>query len=74
MQQRIKSIVAVLVGVLFLGLAVLYWTVPASSLPHSVPGYLADSTKIHFKHGLGSLLIAVGAFVYAWFSGGRSSQ
>jgi len=74
MRQRIKSIVAVLVGVSFLGLAVLYWTVPASSLPHSVPGYLADSTKIHFKHGLASLLLALGAFVYAWFSGGRSSQ
>ena len=74
MQQKMLSIVAVLVGVSFLGLALLYWTVPASSLPHSVPGYLADSQKIHFKHGLGSLLLGLGAFIYAWFAGGRASK
>ncbi len=74
MQQKIKSIAAVLVGLFFFGFAILYFTVPASSLPHSVPGYLADSPRIHFKPGLGSLLLALGAFVYAWFSGGRSSK
>ncbi len=72
MQQKLKLIAPVVVGVVFLGFAVLYWTVPAASLPHSVPGYLADSPKLHFKHGLGSLLLALGAFVYAWFSGGPS--
>ncbi len=74
LSQRIKSVVAVLVGVIFLGLSGLYWTVPASSLPHFIPGYMADSAKIHFKHGLGSLLLALGSFVYAWFSSGRPSQ
>jgi hypothetical protein len=74
MPKKMISVVAVLVGVIFLGLTVLYWTVPASSLPHFVPGYLADSDTIHFKHGLGSLLLGLGAFIYAWFSGGRPSQ
>lgn len=74
MNQKLIAMVAILVGVLFLALAAVYWTVPASSLPHAMPGYLADSPKIHFKHGLGSLLLAVGAFIYAWFSGGPSSK
>ena len=72
--QKITLIAAVLVGVLFLGFAILYWTRPASSLPHFVPGYLAGSPKIHFKHGLASLLLGFGAFIYAWFSGGPRSK
>jgi hypothetical protein len=72
--QKLKAIAAVLVGVFFLGLAVLYFTTPASSLPHAVPGYMADETKIHIKHGLGSLFLALGSFAYAWFSGGSPSK
>ncbi len=74
MQRKLLSIVSIVLGVVFLALAAVYWSVPASSLPHAFPGYLADSPKIHFKHGLGAFLLGIGAFVYAWFAGGPSSK
>jgi hypothetical protein len=63
----------VILGILFLGLAYVYWTTPAHSLPHYLPGFEADSSKIHFKHGLGSLILGLGAFTLAWFQSGKKS-
>jgi hypothetical protein len=63
----------VILGILFLGLAYVYWTTPAHSLPHYLPGFEADSSKIHFKHGLGSLILSLGAFTLAWFQSGKKS-
>jgi hypothetical protein len=63
---------AILLGVAFLGLAALYWLVPAGSLPAFIPGFEADSSHIHFKHGLASFILAVGLFVFAWFKSAPS--
>jgi hypothetical protein len=62
-----------ILGVLFLGLAYIYWTTPAHSLPHYLPGFQADSSKFHFKHGLGALIVGFGAFILAWFGSGKKS-
>jgi hypothetical protein len=57
----------ILVGLFFIGLTALYWLIPAGDLPTYVPGYEQGSTKIHFTHGLGMLIIALVAFALAWF-------
>jgi uncharacterized membrane protein YdjX (TVP38/TMEM64 family) len=64
-------IVFVILGLVFLGLAVYYWVTPAGSLPHSFPGYQAGSVHKHLKHGAAALLLGLGCGVIAWFAMGK---
>ena len=57
---------AVILGVVFLLLACVYWFVPAGSLPTFMPGFEEGSTHVHFKHGLIALILALVLFVFAW--------
>ncbi len=63
-----------LVGVLLVILAIVYWVTPAGSLPAFLPGYLAGSSTIHVKHGIGALLLGLAAFAYVWFQGGKKTS
>src|SRR5258708_30848178 len=67
MNKKIVVILVAVVGILFLGMAIYYWITPANHLLAFVPGYDAASSAVHFKHGLGMLILAVGAGVLAWF-------
>ena len=40
---------------------------PAGRLPAFFPGFEAGSSHVHFKHALGSLVIALGLFAFAGF-------
>jgi hypothetical protein len=51
--------------------AVMYFVMPAGSLPTFVPGYEAGSTHIHEKHAIVSAVAAVILFVIGWFAGRR---
>jgi hypothetical protein len=64
---------AIILGLLFLVLAIVYFAVPAGSLPGFLPGFEVGSTRVHVKHGLASLVVAVVLFVIAWYAG-RSSR
>ena len=64
----IRSVLVVL-GVIFLVIACVYWLVPAGSLPTFVPGYEAGSAHVHIKHGVASLVVAAVCFIVAWFVG-----
>ncbi len=65
---------AIILGIIFIILAIVYWATPAGSLPHFLPGFIAGSSKIHFKHGLGALILAIALFVYAWFATAKKSS
>jgi hypothetical protein len=67
--KTIVVAVAVIVGLAFIGLAALYWLTPASELPAFVPGFNPGSTRTHFNHGLGALVIGLAALAFAWFRG-----
>jgi hypothetical protein len=60
-------LLAGVLGVVFVALATFYWLTPAGSLPTFFPGYDAGSAHVHFKHGLASLILALGLFAFAWF-------
>jgi hypothetical protein len=62
--------VAAVLGIAFLLLTAVYWIEPAGSLPAFIPGYEAGSSQIHFKHGLGTLILALALFAFAWFQTG----
>ena len=64
---RPLPLIAGLLGVVCLVIAVVYWLVPASSLPSFMPGFAADSDQVHVKHGLGALVVALILFAFAWF-------
>ncbi len=64
---------SVLLGILFLIIAAYYWMTPAGNLPHFMPGYVANGTVAHFKHGLASLILAFGLFIFAWFKSAPAS-
>jgi hypothetical protein len=58
----------------FLALAGMYWLIPAGNLPSFVPGFETGVDKIHFKHGLASLILALALFVFAWFQSAPKRQ
>jgi hypothetical protein len=61
--------VAIVLGLAFAVIAVVYWVVPAGSLPGFVPGFEAGATRVHVKHGIAAAVVAVALFVYAWYAG-----
>ena len=61
---------AVVLGVLLLALAVLYFADTASALPSFIPGHQAGSAHHHVKHGIAAGLLGLACFVFAWFQSG----
>jgi hypothetical protein len=62
---------AIILGLIFVAIAVMYWVVPAGSLPPYFPGFEAGSVRIHVKHGIASLAAGIVLFAIAWFAGRR---
>jgi hypothetical protein len=62
--------VAVILGLAFAAIAIVYWTMPAGSLPSFVPGYEAGSALVHVKHGIAAAAAAVLCFAFGWYAGG----
>jgi hypothetical protein len=58
-----------LLGVVFVLIAVVYFITPAGSLPHFMPGYMDGSSTVHYKHAIGSFIVALALFALAWFKG-----
>jgi hypothetical protein len=62
--------VAIVLGIILVAIAVIYWVEPAGSLPSFFPGHEAGSSDHHIKHGLLVFILGVGCFVFAWFQSG----
>jgi hypothetical protein len=60
---------AIVLGLAFAAIAVIYWVLPAGSLPGFFPGFQAGSTHIHVKHGIAAAVICVILFAFAWYAG-----
>jgi len=61
--------VAIVLGLVFAAVAIVYWVLPAGSLPSVFPGFEAGSTRVHVKHGLAAAAAAVVLFAIAWYAG-----
>jgi len=68
--DRLLVALAVLVGVLLIVVAIVYWVEPAKSLPGFFPGHTAGSNHHHVKHGIAALLVGLACLVFAWFRTG----
>jgi hypothetical protein len=69
-RQRLLVWLAVIVGLLLIVLAIVYWAEPARSLPSWLPGHQAGSGHHHVKHGIAAFLLGLACLAYAWFQSG----
>jgi hypothetical protein len=51
--------------------AVMYFVMPAGSLPMFMPGYEAGSDHIHKTHAVAAVVAAIVLFLIGWFAGRR---
>jgi hypothetical protein len=72
--MRKLIIPAVILGVLLIVVAVVYFAEPESSLPSFFPGHAAGSSHHHTKHGIAALIVALACFAFAWFQSGPKTQ
>jgi hypothetical protein len=69
--DRLITILAVIIGIVMIVIAIVYWAEPAKSLPGFFPGHQAGSAHHHTKHGIAAFLLGIGCFVFAWFRSGK---
>lgn len=68
--DRLLAGLAVVIGVVLIVIAVVYWVEPAKSLPSFFPGHTAGSAHHHAKHGIAAFLVGCACLVFAWFRTG----
>jgi UDP-N-acetylmuramyl pentapeptide phosphotransferase/UDP-N-acetylglucosamine-1-phosphate transferase len=68
--KRLLTGAAIVVGVLLIVVAIVYWAEPAKSLPSFFPGHESGSNHHHVKHGIAAFLVGVACLVFAWFNSG----
>jgi hypothetical protein len=58
-----------IIGLVFIGVAFVYWLTPASGLPSFMPGFQLGNDHVHLTHALASLIVALALFMVAiiWF-------
>ncbi len=62
---------AYLLAIVCIVAAVMYFVMPAGSLPTFMPGYEVGSAHVHVKHAVIALVAAVVLFLIGWFVGRR---
>jgi uncharacterized membrane protein HdeD (DUF308 family) len=71
---RKLMIPAVVLGIMLIVVAVIYFADPAKSLPSFFPGHVSASSSEaghhHTKHGIAALVVALACFAFAWFQTG----
>ncbi len=66
-------VLAIILGLIFLVACVVYFMEPARYLPSFFPGYDRASTVHHYKHGIGSFVLGIACFIFAWFRSGKKN-
>jgi uncharacterized membrane protein HdeD (DUF308 family) len=69
---------AVILGVVLIVVAIVYFAEPAKSLPSFFPGHVSASASEadhhHTKHGLAALVVGLACFAFAWFQTGPKAR
>jgi len=75
---RKLAVPAVIVGVVLVVVAIVYFVTPEHSLPSFFPGHAsagsAEADHHHTKHGIAALIVALACFAFAWFQTGPKTQ
>jgi Na+/H+ antiporter NhaD/arsenite permease-like protein len=76
MTQNLRRLVipAVILGILLIVVAIIYFVEPQHSLPSFFPGHSSaadpEANHHHTKHGIAALVVALACFAFAWFQTG----
>jgi hypothetical protein len=73
-KRRNLIIPAIVLGVVLIVIAIVYFVDTASALPSFFPGHQAGSAHHHVKHGIAALVVGLGCFVFAWFQSGPAGS
>jgi uncharacterized membrane-anchored protein YitT (DUF2179 family) len=65
------KLVATLLGVILIAIAIVYFTLPADSLPGFFPGHEAGVTRMHTKHGMAAAAAGIVLLAVGWWMGRR---
>jgi hypothetical protein len=65
---------AVVLGIVLIAIAIVYWAEPAKSLPGFFPGHQAGSGHHHTKHGIAAFFLGLACLAFAWFRSGPRAQ
>jgi Na+/H+ antiporter NhaD/arsenite permease-like protein len=69
---------AVILGIVLIVVAVIYFVTPEHSLPAFFPGHAsagsAEANHHHTKHGIAALVVALACFAFAWFQTGPKAK
>lgn len=63
--------IAIVLGLVLIAVAVIYFVMPADSLPGFFPGHEAGVTRVHMKHGIVSGVAGIVLLAIGWFMGRR---
>jgi hypothetical protein len=80
MSPAVRKLVVpiVLLGLLMLVVAIVYFVTPEHSLPSFFPGHGSatgpEAGHHHTKHGIAALVVALACFVFAWFQTGPKTS
>jgi uncharacterized membrane protein HdeD (DUF308 family) len=80
MNQSLRrlAVPAVILGILLIVVAVIYFVEPQHSLPSFFPGHSSASDPEaghhHTKHGIAALVVALACFAFAWFQTGPKTR
>jgi hypothetical protein len=70
-RRKLLALAAIVLGIVLIAIAAVYWAEPAKSLPSFFPGHQAGSGHHHVKHGIASFLVGLACLVFAWFNTGQ---
>jgi hypothetical protein len=73
-RNRLLVAAAIVVGLILIVVAAVYWAEPARSLPSFFPGHEAGSAHHHVKHGIAAFFVGLALLVYAWFQTGDKTR
>jgi hypothetical protein len=79
MNPNLRKLVlpAVILGIVLIVVAIVYFVQPEHSLPSFFPGHSsttsAEANHHHTKHGIAALILALACFAFAWFASGPKS-
>jgi hypothetical protein len=63
------KMLAFLLAIICAVIAVMYYAMPAGSLPTFMPGYVPGAQNVHMKHAIAAAVVAVLLFVIGLFAG-----
>jgi Na+/H+ antiporter NhaD/arsenite permease-like protein len=76
--RRLLIPAAVVIGIVLIAVAVIYFVQPEHSLPSFFPGHAsagsAEANHHHTKHGIAALVVALACFAFAWFQTGPKAR